>query len=41
MEKREVAVVRVPNPHKGDISIDLLKRILRNAGINESDWIAV
>jgi hypothetical protein len=30
--------VRVPNPHRGDISIDLIKRILRISGINQQDW---
>ena len=39
MEKKGAAVVRVPNPHQGDISIGLLKRILKIAGINEADWI--
>ena len=32
-------VLTIPNPHEGDISIDLLKRILRQGGINRSDWV--
>ncbi len=28
----------VPNPHEGEISRDLLARILRQAGIDRSDW---
>jgi len=30
--------LRMPNPHKGDISVSLLKEILRQAGISEDDW---
>ncbi|HBY57855.1 MAG TPA: hypothetical protein DEG96_08385 [Candidatus Atribacteria bacterium] len=30
--------LRIPNPHKGDISISLLKEILRQAGISEKEW---
>jgi len=30
--------LRVPNPHVGDISIPLLKEILRQAGIPEDEW---
>ncbi|MCW5961225.1 MAG: type II toxin-antitoxin system HicA family toxin [Pyrinomonadaceae bacterium] len=28
----------VPNPHRGDISIPLLRRILRQAEISIEDW---
>ncbi len=28
----------VPNPHEGEISRDLLARILRHAGIDRLDW---
>ena len=31
--------VTIPNPHEGDISPDLLSRILRQAGINRSLWL--
>ena len=30
--------VRVPNPHRGDISTELLVRILRQAGISRTEW---
>ncbi|MBV8882744.1 MAG: type II toxin-antitoxin system HicA family toxin [Chroococcidiopsidaceae cyanobacterium CP_BM_RX_35] len=28
----------IPNPHQGDISMELLARILRQAGISREDW---
>ncbi|HET6498433.1 MAG TPA: type II toxin-antitoxin system HicA family toxin [Coriobacteriia bacterium] len=31
--------VKVPNPHRGDVSADLLARILRNAGISRDEWL--
>jgi predicted RNA binding protein YcfA (HicA-like mRNA interferase family) len=30
--------VTIPNPHRGDMSIDLLSRILRQAVISKDDW---
>ena len=30
--------VRIPNPHRGDISEDLLVRILKQAGISRQEW---
>ena len=33
--------VRIPNPHKSDIGINLLRRILKEAGINKSEWEAL
>ena len=30
--------VRIPNPHQGDISEDLLRRILTQAGIEKAEW---
>jgi predicted RNA binding protein YcfA (HicA-like mRNA interferase family) len=30
--------VTIPNPHKGDISRELLSRILRQAGIDRDTW---
>lgn len=30
--------VRVPNPHKGDISASLVAEILRQAGIPKGEW---
>jgi predicted RNA binding protein YcfA (HicA-like mRNA interferase family) len=29
----------VPNPHRADIGVDLLSRILRDANIDREDWI--
>ena len=28
----------LPNPHREDIGVDLLKRLLRQAGIASEDW---
>ena len=32
-------VLTLPNPHKQDISVDLLSRILKQADIKRDDWI--
>ncbi|KIX84349.1 type II toxin-antitoxin system HicA family toxin [Thermus filiformis] len=29
----------LPNPHRKEIGVDLLKRILRQAGIEEEEWL--
>jgi len=29
----------LPNPRRGEIGVDLLKRILRQAGIEEEEWL--
>jgi predicted RNA binding protein YcfA (HicA-like mRNA interferase family) len=34
-----ILVLTIPNPHRGDIGIDLLSRILRQAGITKEDWL--
>ena len=31
----------LPNPHKKEIGPDLLKRILKQAGVNREDWIRI
>ena len=31
-------VLTIPNPHASDISIGLLKLLLRQAGISRADW---
>jgi len=36
--RRDDVVLTIPNPHRGEISRDLLARILRQAGISRSDW---
>jgi hypothetical protein len=30
--------ISVPNPHSGDISVNLLARLLRQAGIGREEW---
>ena len=30
--------LRIPNPHQGDISKNLLKQILMQAGISQDEW---
>jgi predicted RNA binding protein YcfA (HicA-like mRNA interferase family) len=30
--------IHIPNSHRGDIDITLLKRILRQAGLSREDW---
>jgi predicted RNA binding protein YcfA (HicA-like mRNA interferase family) len=37
MQKGDV-VLAVPNPHRGDIGIQLLAIILRQAGISRREW---
>lgn len=32
-------VLTVPNPHRRDIGIVLLSRILRRAGVSKEDWL--
>lgn len=36
--QKEKLKVPIPNPHQGDISADLLARILRKAGISREEW---
>lgn len=36
--QREQIKLPIPNPHKGDISVDLLARVLRKAGISREEW---
>ena len=28
----------LPNPHRGDISVDLLRRLVRRCGITREEW---
>lgn len=30
----------VPNPHRQDVRVDLLVRILRQAGVTREEWLA-
>ena len=32
------ATTRLPNPHEGDVSVGLLTRILRQAGVSREKW---
>ena len=36
---RGLLEVRIPNPHGGDISVDLLQRIIKRAGISREEWL--
>ncbi len=38
MEKGNIAI-RIPNEHGSEISVDLLRRILKEAKINREEWI--
>ena len=31
--------LHIPNPHRGDISADLLAEILRQGGIDRAEWV--
>jgi predicted RNA binding protein YcfA (HicA-like mRNA interferase family) len=39
MLKEAHSPLKVPNPHGRDISVDLLARILRQAGISREEWL--
>jgi len=32
--------VRIPNPHGGDIGVEFLSRILKQAGVSRREWEA-
>jgi predicted RNA binding protein YcfA (HicA-like mRNA interferase family) len=32
-------VLTIPNPHRKEISVDLLRRILKRAGISREEWL--
>ena len=34
-------VLTIPNPHRGEIGVDLLSRILRQAKISREEWIRI
>jgi len=38
MIKKEL-VLTLPNPHKNEISVDLLSRVLKQADIKREDWL--
>jgi hypothetical protein len=35
---RGMITLRIPNPHRGDIGVVLLGRILRQASISKEEW---
>jgi predicted RNA binding protein YcfA (HicA-like mRNA interferase family) len=35
---KESKKIRIPNPHVEDISVSLVKEILRQAGISSQEW---
>ena len=37
---RDELVITIPNPHRGEISVDLLSRILRQADITRQEWLS-
>jgi len=34
-------VLTLPNPHRGEIGIDLLSRLLKQASLSRRDWDSV
>ena len=38
---RNAVVVTIPNPHRGDINVGLLKLVLDQAGVTRKEWEAV
>lgn len=36
---RRGIVVTIPNPHRGDIGVDLLRIILKEAGVSRREWL--
>jgi hypothetical protein len=33
-------VLTIPNPHRGDIGVELLKRVLKQGSIAQKEWLA-
>jgi predicted RNA binding protein YcfA (HicA-like mRNA interferase family) len=38
MRRGDITVI-IPNPHEGDISVGLLSRLLRQAGVSREEWL--
>ncbi len=38
---RGEVVLTIPNPHRGDISVNLLSVILRQGGVSRKEWESV
>jgi hypothetical protein len=39
--KKEDLTVDLPNPHKQDIGVDLLKKVLKRSEISREEWLSV
>jgi len=39
--RRGARTVPIPNPHRSDIGVELLRRILKQAGIDDDEWNSV
>jgi predicted RNA binding protein YcfA (HicA-like mRNA interferase family) len=37
MEKENIRLI-IPNPHKGDIDVGLIRRLLKQAKIRHEEW---
>jgi predicted RNA binding protein YcfA (HicA-like mRNA interferase family) len=33
--------LKIPNPHSQDVSVDLLRKILKQAGISRGEWLGM
>ena len=40
MEKENIRLI-IPNPHKGDIDVGLIRRILKQANISPVEWNSI
>ncbi len=38
MRRGDVTMI-IPNPHDGDIGVDFLQRLLRQAGVARDEWL--
>ena len=38
---KEELVLTLPNPHRAEIGVDLLKRLLRRADLSRKEWLGV
>lgn len=39
--QKDLLKVHIPNPHEGEISISLLLKLLKQAGISKEEWEAL
>ena len=37
--RRGNLTIIIPNPHQGDISVGLLRRILQQANVSKEEWL--